>query len=840
MISDRRDGQSIRRVPSWNTRVRLPRWSSAITLLSRQYGIQQYSPASTLSQSARSRLKTLQTWNLNRTSRDVLTTQRRKHTLGTCYGGRYGHFSTTVNIPIQQPEEALIDNSLAYHTEEPDPRRRSYQHDELFEPTNGDSATSREMTDGARADERTTEALPAFGLSDADWGRNLSKVLRQDNDAMQHDDVSVVKIRSAWWPYIGHNGGCKHRYRAVNAWWTSKDRQWQAENWSKLMLWHLQNDLSHSLEFLVSTIVDPLPPPKRVADVFHTLTKLAHGKSSKELQSQKSRLRRICRFAVRKYQGTLPLSQQSIWILGRHAHTQDRVAFFRLLDRHQVSMHPDTLSNFAMSFVRFDNEHLLALHALEQALCDQDLDSMPPIVQHVCVLLIRKSVHREPRYSFEVLSRLKQTGLRFDTGIYNALIANASDRQDYTTAWNLFSLLGDPDLQPDPTTYAILFKMCRRTNDISAFRRLWREIREMSRDPDNFQVDPALATEMLYCTWVWTPTNVERMLKTYKKYFDLQPLSQLGLLKETDPARLAAIQYAIPEKSEWRLDTYFHGPRHPPPTLAIALVLMAFLRRPDMKQELLERIYSNFKALVAARDPFIVPLAENSLTWDSFLKAFGHFEETLKRWSELMRDMTQPARLIAADSNSRQHQSSKYTSSELFEEVESGDSPQPLANYTAAQGSGYTFFTPSVPFTAVKPSTRTWSILLNAFINHNQIDAAEKVLELMECHGLKPTLPTWNGLIRGWSRYGKQDKVLEGLSNIQNSGFIWDRYTVRAIKHDRSDWGAGRVGLGDRARGGGLVSGRRLPSGSFEYTEQQHDDLATQQIEKGEPPLGSL
>ncbi|KAL9058150.1 MAG: hypothetical protein Q9162_001874 [Coniocarpon cinnabarinum] len=424
------------------------------------------------------------------------------------------------------------------------------------------------------------------------------------------------------------------------------------------------------------------------------------------------------------------------------------------------------------------------------------------------------------------MSTLRSLGVQFDVPIFNALIANASDRQDYVKAWNLFNLLADPDLQPNATTYSILFKMCRRTNDFHAFRRLFREVRERSHNPDDFSVSPSLATEMIYGVWIWNPTQIERMLRIYRRYFDLQPLSSMGLLRETEPHKLSEIQYALPSKPEDRHDTYFYGPRAPPPPLATALVLMAFLRRPDLKKELLERVYGNFKALVAAGDPLIVPVAQERITWDSFLKAFGRYRECFSQWSEIIRDMTQPSRFTYPDISARHDLRTMHRPAELFEKPDAAGCP----SVPTTSDNSVTFFTPTSPMKPIKPTAQSWSIVLHAFIRHNQLESAGKILELMRYQGLAPSIVTWNGLIRASSRLGDKKKVLEALDNIENAGMQWNRYTVRAVRDDCTAWGIGRVGLGDRVKGGGLVTGRRLEHGGFELVEPQENDLSSLQL----------
>ena len=694
------------------------------------------------------------------------------------------------------------------------PRRRSYAAHELFEPGEDQTLSESESVSAAG------QSLVIF--TKADWKEELGRLAASCNR------ISATGKRNGWTRFRHERLSTEWQipepgapFLTLRKWWISFDFNARSQQWPSIMVWYLQNRPRQSLNFMLASLTQPLPVPYQVVDVLDLAARyIFSGSRHEERIGLMQTLRRITSYALRLYDEPLPLSQHTIRIIARNIPASEAYGFYYLLRNRGVELDSLTLLHLSQLFTADASQHEAALETLTEAVRYSDAECPQELLQKICSRLLRRAAESVVRDPMSVIAQFKSLGIDFSTRVYNALIANASDQGRYETAWDLYNLLIDPDLQPDCATFSTLFKMCRRTNDDLAFQRLFKEVRQMESDRDDFKVNDVLACEMIYCSYCFASGDgIERMIRVYRRYYDLQPLANLGILRENDPQRIAELQYALPSRAEHRFGAMFYGPRAPPPPRALVLIVMAFLRRRNLRQKLLEQIYNNFKAAITREDPQILPLANMTLVWDSFLKAFGRYNDMFHMWPEVIRDMTAPVRATSQNLG-QQERSLSAQNSDLFEEPESAEE---LQFPEKASLNSVKFFTAASPIKGIKPTEQTWSILLHAFVAHDHIEAAERVLGLMKSHGLEPNVVTWNTIIRGWTNSGETEKVQDALAQIKNGGWRWNRNTSRALSSDQSSGRPERMGLGAKVKGGGLPTGHRLPNGSFELIEEGPD-----------------
>jgi pentatricopeptide repeat protein len=85
------------------------------------------------------------------------------------------------------------------------------------------------------------------------------------------------------------------------------------------------------------------------------------------------------------------------------------------------------------------------------------------------------------------------------------------------------------------------------------------------------------------------------------------------------------------------------------------------------------------------------------------------------------------------------------------------------------------------------PTVHTWSILLKAFMDHNQPRAAEKVLAMMQSRGITPNQVTWNTLLTGYARQQDVVSTVHALERLEGDGWKVDEVTMKGLQrlHNR-------------------------------------------------------
>ncbi|KAJ5369650.1 hypothetical protein N7509_014262 [Penicillium cosmopolitanum] len=85
----------------------------------------------------------------------------------------------------------------------------------------------------------------------------------------------------------------------------------------------------------------------------------------------------------------------------------------------------------------------------------------------------------------------------------------------------------------------------------------------------------------------------------------------------------------------------------------------------------------------------------------------------------------------------------------------------------------------------VKPSMRTWTILLSAFIFNRQPRAADKIKEMMAKHNVKYNDVTWNVIINGYANAQNIPQTAASIKAMEQQGFSIDPYTMKSLRYLR-------------------------------------------------------
>lgn len=171
------------------------------------------------------------------------------------------------------------------------------------------------------------------------------------------------------------------------------------------------------------------------------------------------------------------------------------------------------------------------------------------------------------------------------------------------------------------------------------------------------------------------------------------------------------------------------GSDTPPTPIALYIMIATFFRCQN-RLTTVERIYKRFQELVQQGHPSIAPLAETDHTYNEFLIAMRANPHALRSCVRLVEDMLR---------------SSKSS----------------------------------------KPSVRTWTILLSAFIFNRQPAAAETIKQMMAKHKVEYDDSTWNTIISGHVNAQNVEDTAAAIKAMEEQGFAINPYTMKSLRYLR-------------------------------------------------------
>lgn len=172
------------------------------------------------------------------------------------------------------------------------------------------------------------------------------------------------------------------------------------------------------------------------------------------------------------------------------------------------------------------------------------------------------------------------------------------------------------------------------------------------------------------------------------------------------------------------------GGSNTPPTPIALYIMIATYFRCQNRLTTVELIYKRFQELVQQGHPSIAPLAETDHTYNEFLIAMRGNPDALRSCVRLVEDM-----------------------------LRSSKSP--------------------------KPSVRTWTILLSAFIFNRQPAAADTIMQMMAKHQVEYDQATWNTIISGHVNAQNVQDTAATIKAMEEQGFTIDPYTMKSLRYLR-------------------------------------------------------
>ncbi|KAL2872173.1 pentatricopeptide repeat protein [Aspergillus lucknowensis] len=399
----------------------------------------------------------------------------------------------------------------------------------------------------------------------------------------------------------------------------------------------------------------------------------------------------------------------------------------------RTHMTPATLLCYMKRFTEFEDvdSAIKALQAVQNMRHpDFSLDS-EEVIRHCCKLLTLDSVVNDSSdRNFRILPRLLEMGVQPTRDMMNVVLSNAFKTGDSQVGYDIHDYMKSHKLHPDSYTYLALLTDAVATGNRERLGVLLQEI----QPKEELHKNKWISSKILHSHFAFTAKRINidddpnevfySMLDMYNQLHDITPLKELSIIP---------YHYTAPAGSS----------NSPPSVVALYIMIATYLR--CLKNLVsAERVYDRYRSLVLQGHEVIAPLAATDHTYNEFLVAFRKDPRGLRSAVRLVEDM-----LHAAGGDGR---TQKIKNSEMHHS---------------------------------RPSVRTWTMLMSAFVFNKQALAAEKVRAMMSKHNVKYSLDTWNMIINNYANSQQVSRLAESIKQMEREGFAMDEYSVRSLRYLR-------------------------------------------------------
>lgn len=515
--------------------------------------------------------------------------------------------------------------------------------------------------------------------------------------------------------------------------WKKLPRRKKAFQWPRLALHLLHNSPKLCMEFLLATNLQPYPPFVMVADCFIFLD-MFHYDELKQWKSDENWYNAIIRSCLDPERWpSVAISQRGVRLYLKRSDQGGVMRAFQLMSERQMQTSAETALCFMIRFTEFGDvdraiEALRLVTQLNQP--GFELNS-EPVMRHCCKLLTLDTVQdKDGERNFKILPQLLKLGVRPDQAMMNVVLSNCFKTGDPQLGLDMLAYMKNQGFELDSYTYLTLLTDAVAHGDRGRVDEVLREINPKEELRNNRYI----ASKIFHAHYTFTakhpssdddPAEVfSSMLDMYNRLHDVTPLKDLRIIPRN---------YVPPEE----------GTNEPPSTIALYIMIATYLRCQTATSNVY-RIYQRFRELVMEGHETIAPLAETDHTYNEFLVAFRRDRRALRHCVQIVEDMLRP----------------------LPESVIlRGPDQRPLLR--------------------AKPTVRTWTILLSAFVYNRQPLAAEKVKEMMLKHGVQFDQVTWNVIISGYANAQQIPETAAAIKMMEEHGFSVDTYTMKSLRYLR-------------------------------------------------------
>lgn len=540
--------------------------------------------------------------------------------------------------------------------------------------------------------------------------------------------------------------------------------------WQELMIYCMQTSPLHALKLFLSTSRgNRLRLPKYIlADCLVFLAQYFLGENrTHNLWSAWALHHLASKHLIRSdpdFRGELEFPDELAILLFNHGGRQ----FLDSLLDSTVTVHPNTVLHFLDASIDW-GDISLSLRLLRQVV-DSGFDLSSAQVQAGCVKLLKQPLvdsKRRYRVQTDILTKILEMGIRPEVALVNRCLTNAVDAEDIGMMQQLYKLAKENGVHIDAITYGILIKGARIAKDSALMHGV---LKEIEADPSLLRQEPVLLSE--YLSLYSSRKKLLRqpafsgVLEIYQRYCRLEPLVELGICQ---PSTLA---------------TAFSGPVLQWPTHRILgqLIFLYVVERRYGNEA--SHVYENYHRLVAENHPLIAPLSQSDLVANAFIIAFQNKLHMLPQCVLIVRRMLKAA---------SKFQRFRVDQLELAPFLINGNDTVATNNRASRNYHGlilrgkesvrpqYGSDPPSTSFKPSPPTVMTWSLLIGAYLFHNQKAGAKRILTLMRERRLRPTAYTWNTLIEGYSKLQDIEATVRAVKRMKDEGYDITTKTVQSL-----------------------------------------------------------
>ncbi|KAI9773814.1 MAG: hypothetical protein M1840_006039 [Geoglossum simile] len=432
-----------------------------------------------------------------------------------------------------------------------------------------------------------------------------------DLDPEVDDWVRELKLRTSF--------SARHEEEMAEIWagFPAESREYR---WSQIMLWALCHSTRHVLRFLRVTHADAHPPGYAVADSLDYVA-CYYLKDVEGLRARRlSELYETTLFLLEKRSNTLPIRQRTLYLLLKHLDTGRAITLHDALVNHSISMHHHTLFHFIKVFATsgyFGRAYTLLDYAGKSG---ADFGTAQGMSMWSTLLRLNKTAG-DSRTRSKLLQRMIEYGVRPNVINYCIILENVFETEGWEAAWRVFKLMKEDGVVPDKRIYAVLFKVAKNHGEKEAMG----HILDLARADGHLLQNAHLVTDLIHSVYmsIRGVAPYSRIVDTYKRYFDLQPLKDLRLV-------------------------YQHLPQADPDTLmqptpvTLGVMILAFLDLRN-KPNTVPAHYSHYRSLIEqGTHPLVTQLTSTTHIADAYLLALGSHPQTLPHCTTIISDMLTP------------------------------------------------------------------------------------------------------------------------------------------------------------------------------------------------------
>ncbi|KKF93525.1 Pentatricopeptide repeat-containing protein mitochondrial [Ceratocystis platani] len=549
------------------------------------------------------------------------------------------------------------------------------------------------------------------------------------------------------------------------------------------------------------------PPGYMISDILRLEAQLLDNIKDKKLRGAAAN--NLVNIAItimsRLPKGYSPFRQNDLFRIQQHVTNNKALEFYMMLLEKQIPVHPNTMAQFAYRFALQNSYKPYAMRIIYEVLTSiPGAEKMSAWAKVCTVLFLPGKVKASPHsggsantgsdadtgeIAQELWASLIPAGFSPSLIHFTALIRYLCLHGHMETAWKVFDVVVEHDIQPDPVLYATLLDGAKKQLDLDSFQRSLALI-----STNNTATVATWNTTLHYVLSLAIAEAFHRklpyprvipifapMLDIYRRIFRMDSLEKL-LPGGFDKIRVAS------DLHDWRFAQDLLHPIHSalpelrddqklePSTTTLVIMMISYLKNATMSYDVMV-FYTRFRSLLVAGDPMATALVreQGTVVHDMVIKAFAGWPGLLRASVDVFNDMM-PGNSSEADNSSTKPASTDQPPTPKAQSADT-DSSEPIPQ---AENADELVDKPIPQFVHPPPSIYTWNILLHSWVIQRS-DNTDQVLQMMQEHGIKPILISWNTLISGYARAQHPQQVSETLIKLHRSGFQPDDWTRRAF-----------------------------------------------------------